>query len=103
MNCDVVMQMLCANCHLHLGLGFLLGHFFGCQCCELQGVCLLVMPGGAKAACGMDEAAVLWEKGETWPVGAHLSPKFRVVARSMSSNTPCTALQTKFPDCAQCL
>lgn len=43
MNCDVVMQMLCANCHLILGLGFLLGHFFGWQCRGLQGVSLLVM------------------------------------------------------------
>lgn len=37
------MQMFSTNCHLSLGPGLLLEHFFGWQCGGLQGVCLLVM------------------------------------------------------------
>lgn len=44
------MQMFCANCHLSLGPGLLLEHFFGWQHGGLQGIGLLVMlrnePGG---------------------------------------------------------
>lgn len=45
-----MMQMFCSNCHLSLGPGLLLQHFFGWQCGGLQRVCLLEMvrkePGG---------------------------------------------------------
>lgn len=33
--------------------------------------------------------------------GAHLTPKCSMVALSMSSNSPCIALQAEFLECAQ--
>lgn len=106
MDCDVVMQMVCVNCHLSLGLGFLLGHFFGWL--AILRAAGSLSPGDAQKCLVGPKLPGAWmrwgscgRRVKCGQLGLICLPNLAWWHDPCLATAPALSFRPKFPDCAQ--